>query len=63
MQRPQSKEKGSKFMSEQTKPASKPDDPTTKTKPQRAELSQEELDRVAGGFNPVDGKPFNPVDG
>jgi hypothetical protein len=50
-------------MSEQTKPASKPDDPTTKTKPQRAELSQEELDRVAGGFNPVDGKPFNPVDG
>jgi hypothetical protein len=50
-------------MSEQTKPVSKPDDQTTKAKPARTELSQEELDRVSGGFNPVDGKPFSPVDG
>jgi hypothetical protein len=44
--------KGSKFMSEQTKPVSKPDDQTTKAKPARTELSQEELDRVSGGFKP-----------
>jgi hypothetical protein len=43
-------------MSEQTKPASEQDDQTKTTEPRSAELTKEELDRVAGGFLPVDGK-------
>ena len=60
-------------MSEQTKPVSKPDDQTKTTGPRTTKLTEEELDRVAGGFSPVDGittnfgpidgNPFQPIDG
>lgn len=50
-------------MSEQTKPASEQDDKAKATEEQSAELTKEDLDRVAGGALPADGKPFNPIDG
>ena len=36
-----------------------------KLKPAKDELSEQDLNKVAGGFNPVDGAKiaFNPVDG
>jgi hypothetical protein len=45
-----------RFMSEKTKPEVKPE-----------ELTKEQLERVSGGYGPIDGvvtpKPLNPVDG
>jgi len=37
------------FMSEQTKPESKPDDLTKTTEPKSIELTEEDLKRVSGG--------------
>jgi hypothetical protein len=50
-------------MSEQTKPASEQDDKTKTTGSRSTELTNEDLDQVGGGFQPIDGKPYTPIDG